>query len=167
VKWVLLASGTRTVVEHLPHSSQGEGFGTRRNKMTLKLEFLNNQKHIFLSLSQFKLQRLTQAHRVWIGWILEFFKLLLFLKMFLGGCLTPSSRIVWFLWYPFGQQSQLRKWFEHSFNGFDKLKNLTNSEITVELDKIMFVPNVWLKIYLVLCLLNKQQNLLWKKNPNI
>jgi hypothetical protein len=57
--------------------------------------------------------------------------LILFLKMYLGGGLAPSSQTVGSLLIPPGWQSWPGKFSEHSSNGFDKLKTLTKSDITL------------------------------------
>jgi len=46
-----------------------------------------------------------------------------------GGLVAPSILTIGFLLIHPGWLSQLRKWYEHSSNGLDKLKNFTNSNI--------------------------------------
>ncbi len=64
------------------------------------------------------------------GQLFEFIEQILFLKTYLGGDLAPSSKTVRSLLIPPGRQSQPRKRSNHSSNGFDKLKNLTNLDAT-------------------------------------
>jgi len=64
------------------------------------------------------------------GQLCKFIERILFLKTYFGGELAPSSKTVRSLLIPPGRQSHLRKRSNHSSNGFDKLKNLTNLDVT-------------------------------------
>jgi hypothetical protein len=90
---------------------------------------------------QSKLERLSLStffHRVRLGcFFLSWSK-----SSYLKNVLTPSSQRVGsqkvgYLWIPPGWWSWLGDWSEHSSNGFDKLKSLTNSHIT------LFVRQAW------------------------
>ncbi len=67
-------------------------------------------------------QMYEKKYRLRVGQIFEFVKLILFLKMFLGGGLAPSSQTVGSLLIPPGWQSRSQKWTEHGSNGFDNSK---------------------------------------------
>jgi len=63
-------------------------------------------------------------HRVRVGQIFKFVKLILLLKMYLGGSPLPSSKAVLSLLIHLG------KWSQYNSNGFNKLKNSTYLDIT-------------------------------------
>jgi len=63
--------------------------------------------------------------------IFEFVQHILFLKMCLGGDLPPFGHTAGSLLIPPGRQSWPEIGSEHCCNGFDKLKKLTNSDITI------------------------------------
>ncbi len=65
---------------------------------------------------------------------------IIFLMYLLCG-LAPSSQTVGFLLILPGWQSGPGKWCEHSSNGFEKHKNLTNSDITMLSTKIAVLNN--------------------------
>ncbi len=66
---------------------------------------------------------------VQFGQIFEFVKLVLFLENVFGGGQAPIIQILRSSLIPRAQQCQPWKWCEHSSSGFNKHKNLTNSDI--------------------------------------
>ncbi len=79
-----------------------------------------------------------------VGKFFEFVELILFLKMYLQDGLVPSNQMVGSSFIPPGRHSRLGKGSEHSSNGFDKLKNLINSDITFN-NIIQDQTTFWLK----------------------
>ncbi len=69
--------------------------------------------------------------RVWVGRIFNLVKLILFLKTFFWGGVASSSLTVEPLLITPSRQSWPGKWYEHNSNWFDKLKNSTESDITL------------------------------------
>ncbi len=84
-------------------------------------------------------------HKVWVGQMFKFVKLILFLKMYLGNGQSPFSQTVGSLLIPPGRQSQLEN--DLSLAPID----LTNSKIWLTpalLTNIKFHQNHFLKTYL-------------------
>jgi len=79
-----------------------------------------------LTISRFELfwNRMVQ-----LGQIFEFVKLVLFMQSYLQGGRAPYSQTLGSSLIPPGCRSQPGLWSAHCSNGFDELKNLTNSDI--------------------------------------
>ncbi len=99
------------------------------NRQTRQAERVINQS-IFNMMSMIPSNLKKYIHRVWVGEIFKFVKLVLFLKMYLGGCQAQSSQTAGSLLMPPGRQSKPGKWSEHTSDGFEKPENSTNSDIT-------------------------------------